>query len=244
MEGFDPFSRWDTRAAERYVNRQRGDEQDATTFLAKLAGKGKALEFAIGTGRIGIPLKQQGITVHGIEGSPHMVEQLHTQPDGENIHTIVGDMSVTLMNEQYDLVYLVYNTIFNLLTEDDQIRCFENAARHLTDTGHFVVETAMPHTWMEPGKSDYVKAEYIGTDKVMLDVARFDPATQLFEENHVTLTETGIQMNPIVCRVISPGEMDLMARIANLRLVNRFSDWKESTFNSNSVMHVSVYGHR
>ena len=117
-----------------------------------------------------------------------------------------------------DVLELVFNTIFTLLTADEQIRCFENAARHLTPDGYFVVETALPHVWISPDKSDYVHTEYVGKEKVILDVARYDPVTQLLEENHVQFSAQGIIMAPIVCRLITPGEMDLMARIAGMRL--------------------------
>ena len=241
MKDFDPIKSWGADAAKTYATHQRGDESDAAEFLASYADGQNALEFAIGTGRIGIPLQEKGVAVSGIEGSPKMVAQLHSHPTGKEIPALIGDMSKVSTCETYKVVYLVYNTIFNLLTADDQIRCFENAARHMAKDGYFIVETALPHTWIEPGKSDYVKAEHVEGKEVWLDVARYDPVTQLFEENHVRLTENGIQMNPIVCRLITPGEMDLMARIAGLKLVDRFSDWKRSTFDSNSTMHVSVY---
>jgi len=244
MEDYDPLSSWDADAAERYVNHLRGDEDDAVAFLSKMAGQGKVLELAIGTGRIAIPLKEKGVHVDGIEGSADMVAKLHAHPAGESIEVVVGNMATASMNSKYKLVYLVYNTIFNLLTADSQIRCFENAARHLTQDGRFVVETAVPHAWIENGKSDYVKAEYIGVKEVVLDVARYDPATQIFEENHVTLTENGNRMNPIVCRLITPGEMDLMARIAGLQLIERLGNWRGSVFDVNSIAHVSVYGHQ
>jgi len=241
MEDFDPITKWDTSTADRYVNHLRGDEEDAVNFLANYSANGKALEFAIGTGRIAIPLAKIGCTVEGIDGSPEMIAHLKADPTGKTIHAIVGDMSTTSMGSRYRLVYLVYNTIFNLLTVDDQIHCFENAFHHLSVEGHFIVETAVPHVWIEPGKSDYVKAEKVTPNEVGLDVARYDPATQIFEENHVTLTESGIKMNPMMHRLITPGEMDLMARIAGLRLVDRFGDWKRSEFNTDSIAHISVY---
>ena len=139
-------------------------------------------------------------------------------------------------------MYLVFNTLFNLLTADDQIRCFENAARHLVADGYFVVETAVPHAWITPGKSDYVQAEQVGMDTVWLDVARYDPVTQLLEESHVCLAASGITLNPIVCRLITPGEMDLMARIAGLRLIERFATWERTVFDAHSRAHISVYG--
>lgn len=242
MKNFDPIAHWDRTVALRYEQHLRGDEQEAVDFLSSYAEGGAALEFAIGTGRIGIPLKESGIQVDGIESSPQMVERLQADPAGEGIAVTIGDMSVVSTNKQYKLVYLVYNTIFNLLTEDDQIHCFENAARHLTSDGHFIVETAVPHAWIEAGKSDYVHAEYVGATEVGFDVARYDAATQLLEENHVHLSENGIRMVPIVARLITPGEMDLMARIAGLRLIDRYSNWQRTTFDASSLAHISVYG--
>jgi len=180
--------------------------------------------------------------VDGIELSPHMVEQLRAKPQGKNLHVIIGDMSKATTDRQHPLVYLVFNTIFNLLTEDDQIRCFQNAARHLTPHGRFIVETALPQAWIPPGQSDYVHAEYVARDAVGLDVARYDPVTQLLEENHIQFTEQGITMSPIVARLITPGEMDLMARMAGLRLIERFANWQRTPFDIHSRAHVSVYG--
>lgn len=242
MKDFDPATSFGSDVAAHYDDHQRGDEEDAAAFLAEFAKDGSALEFAIGTGRIALPLAAKGIQVDGIELSPQMIEQLRTKPGGQDIHVIIGDMSRATTNRQYPLVYLVFNTIFNLLTADDQIRCFENAARHLTPNGHFIVETALPHAWMPPDKPDYVHAEYVGKETVVLDVAQYDPVTQLLEENHVQFTAQGITMSPIVCRLITPGEMDLMARIAGMRLIQRFSNWQRTAFDINSKAHVSIYG--
>ena len=242
MKDFDPAKSFGPDAAAHYDDDKRGDEESAALFLAEFAIDGTALEFAIGTGRIAPPLTAQGVRVDGIELSPHMVEKLRAKPEGRNINVIVGDMSSATTDRQYPLVYLVYNTIFNLLTADDQIHCFENAARHLTKDGVFVVETALPHVWISPNKPDYVHAEYVGKETVGLDVARYDPVTQLLEENHVQFTSQGMSMSPIVCRLITPGEMDLMARIAGMRLIQRFANWERSAFDISSKMHVSVYG--
>lgn len=242
MEGFDPAASFGPDVAAHYDDRPRGDEEAAATFLATLAQGRRVLEFAIGTGRIALPLLAHGLQVDGIELSPHMVARLKAKPGAHHINVTIGDMSRATTGAHYGLVYLVFNTIFNLLTAEDQIRCFENAARHLTPEGRFVVETAVPHAWIAPGKADYVHAEHVGTDAVMLDVARYDPVTQLLEENHVRLTERGITMTPIVCRLITPGEMDLMARIAGLRLIERFATWQRTVFDAQSTAHISVYG--
>jgi len=242
MKDFDPATSFGSDIAAHYDEYKRGDEEGAATFLAEYAKGGSALEFAIDTGRIAIPLALKGVQVDGIELSPDMVEQLRAKPEGKNLNVIIGDMSRATTNRRYPFVYLVFNTIFNLLTADDQIHCFENASRHLTPDGHFIVETALPHAWISPDKSDYVYAEYVGKETVGLDVARYDPVTQLLEENHVRFTAQGITMSPIVCRLITPGEMDLMARIAGMRLIQRFANWQRTAFDINSKAHISVYG--
>ncbi len=242
MNDFDPATSFGPEVAKRYDDDKRGDEEDAAAFLAEFAKEGSALEFAIGTGRIAIPLAAKGVQVDGIELSPHMVEQLRTKPEAQNIHVIIGDMCSATTGRKYPLVYLVFNTIFNLLTADDQIRCFENAVRHLAPDGYFVVETALPHAWIYPDRSDYVHTEHAGKDTVTLDVARYDPVTQLLEENHVQIGPQGISMSPIVCRLITPGEMDLMARMAGMRLIQRVANWRRTAFDINSKAHISVYG--
>lgn len=242
MQGFRPDSSFGPDVAASYDNLLRGDEEAAAIFLSELAGKRPALEFAIGTGRIALPLAARGVPVDGIELSPHMIERLRARPGGQHINVITGDMSSETTGRRYGLVYLVFNTIFNLLTAEDQIRCFQNAARHLEPDGCFVVETALPHAWIAPDQTDYVRAEKVGIDMVQFDVARYDPVTQLFEENHVSITPDGIKMMPIACRLITPGEMDLMARIAGMRLLQRFANWERSKFDANSKAHVSVYG--
>ena len=241
MKAFEPASSFGSDIAARYDEHLRGDEEAAVEFLWKLADHRRALEFAIGTGRIALPLAARGIAVDGIELSPHMVERLRAKPGGDRIEIVAGDMSLVSTGRRYGLVYLVFNTIFNLLTADDQIRCFANAARHLADDGRFVVEAALPHTWIPSGQPDYVHAERVDLDAVVLDVARYDPVTQLLEENHVRISPEGITMTPIVCRLITPSEMDLMARMAGLRLVERFANWQRTPFDAQSTAHISLY---
>jgi SAM-dependent methyltransferase len=241
MDGFDPAESFGRDVAARYDDYQRVDEREAAAFLADLTSGGSALEFAIGTGRIALPLVAFGVTVDGIELSPDMVDRLRAKPGGAALKVTIGDMSQVATGRRYGLVYLVFNTIFNLLTANAQIRCFENAARHLADDGRFVVETAVPSAWITPERPHYVHAERVGMNEVMLDVARYDPVSQLLEENHVRLAPSGITMSPIVCRLITPGEMDLMARIAGLRLAERFANWQRDHFCADSRAHVSIY---
>jgi SAM-dependent methyltransferase len=242
MQDFRADSSFGPDVAASYDDSPRGDEEAAAIFLSEIAGERPALEFAIGTGRIALPLAASGVPVDGIELSPHMAERLRDKPGGQQINVTMGDMSSVATGKRYGLVYLVFNTIFNLLTAEYQIRCFQNAARHLDPDGKFVVETALPHAWIAPDQTDYVHAEHVAMDVVRLDVAHYDPVTQLLEENHITITPDGVKMRPIVCRLITPGEMDLMARIAGLHLIQRYANWQRSAFDINSKAHVSVYG--
>lgn len=241
MEGFDPATSFGPDVAQRYDDHLRGDETETVDFLAKLAGSGPALELAVGTGRIALPLFERGIRVDGIELSPSMVARLHEKPGGAALNVAMGDMSQVAMPDTYPLVYLVFNTIYNLLTQDDQVRCFENVARHLTADGVFVVEAGVPSAWVRGSR--YVDVERVAKDEVVLDVHSYDPVTQVLDESHVHLTNDGVRLGPISCRLIWPSEMDLMARIAGLRLVDRWGGWRQEPFTAASERHVSVYAH-
>jgi SAM-dependent methyltransferase len=231
--------------AARYDDALRGDEQACVAFLAQLAGGpggGPALELAIGTGRIALPLAAQGIPVHGVDISPAMVARLRGKPGGDQIPVVIGDFADVPVPGRFRLVYVVYNTLFNLLTQDDQVRCFENVAAHLADDGAFVVEAFVPAYLHRLRDDQYVDAEAVGVDKVRLDVARHDPVTQRLSESHVTLTAEGIRLHPIVTRYAWPSELDLMARLAGLRLRDRWAGWEREPFTAASRAHVSVYG--
>jgi len=239
MEGFTPQGSFGPEVAARYDDVPRGDEDAAVAFLADAAGGRPALELAIGTGRIGLPLASAGVPVDGIELSAAMVERLRAKPGGAELDVVVGDMASAGTGRRYGLVYLVYNTIFNLLTQDEQVACFANAARHLDDDGVFVVEAAVPSAWT--GEASGVRAERVRADEVLLDVSRYDPATQLLEENHVRLSGDGVRFGPIACRLAWPSELDLMARLAGLRLAARWGGWHRQPYTGRDL-HVTVYG--
>jgi len=239
MDGFDPARSFGPEVAAHYDDVLRGDEDETVEFLAQQAGVGPALELAIGTGRIALPLSQRGIRVAGIELSADMVARLRDKPGGAALDVVLGDMAGATAPGTYPLVYLVFNTIYNLLTQDDQVRCFQNAARHLTDDGVFVVEAGVPSAWVRG--SQFVNVEQVSNDQVVLDVNRYDPVTQILDENHVTLTNAGVRLGPISCRLIWPSELDLMARIAGLRRVERWGGWRREPFTAASERHVSVY---
>ena len=228
--------------AETYRDVQRGDEIEAVTFLERLAGHGPALELAIGAGRIALPLAARGIRVDGIDISPAMIAQLRAKPGGAEISVTVGDFADVHAPDAYRLIFVVWNSLFNLLTQDDQVRCFQNVANHLIDEGSFVVEAYVPSFLYRLRNNQYVDAETIRVDEVRLDVLRHDMATQMIEESHVSLSPAGVRLNPVVQRYAWPSELDLMARIAGLRLKDRWGGWNREPFNSASDKHVSVYG--
>jgi SAM-dependent methyltransferase len=242
MRGFDPRTSFGPDVAASYDDRPRGDEAATVALLEQLAHGGSALELAIGTGRIALPLAARGVPVEGIEQSPAMVARLRAKPGGDRVPVTLGDMAGASTGRHHRLVYLVYNTLFNLITQDDQVRCFQNAARHLTGDGVFLVEVLLPSA-LHPRDGQYVDAERLEADLVTLDAGRYDPVTQLLEECHVELGPAGTRIDPIVQRLAWPGEMDLMARLAGLRLHDRWGGWEREPFDARSTRHVSVYGH-
>jgi SAM-dependent methyltransferase len=239
MDGFDPTSSFGPDVAARYDDHLRGDEDAAADLLAGLAGDGRALELAIGTGRIAVPLMDRGVEVDGIEQSQAMTDRLLTKrPD---TRVVIGDMArAAAPRSGYRLVFLVYNTIGNLLTQDDQVRCFENAARHLTGEGVFALECRVPTAPTRPDQR-FIEVEQLELDQVELGVSRYDPVTQILDVNHVHLGVDGLVFSPIRLRLAYPPEFDLMAHIAGLRLRDRWGGWNDEPFTAASWRHVSVY---
>ena len=242
MKGYEPVMSFGEEVARTCRDVQRGNEVSAVAVLEQLAGSGPALELAIGTGRIALPLAARGLRVDGIDISPAMVDQLRAQPGGDQLSVTIGDFADVPVTGAYRLIFVVWNTFFNLLSQEEQVRCFENVAAHLTDEGSFVIEAYVPTFLYQLRNHQYVDAEAIEVDEVRLDLLRHDAATQMLEESHVTLSPAGIRLNPVVQRYAWPCELDLMARIAGLRLKERWGGWEREPFNSSSSAHVSVYG--
>jgi len=242
MQDYRPQDSFDEATAEIYDADLRGDESATVDFLAGLAAGGRALELAIGTGRIAIPLAGKGVAVDGIDFSEPMLARLRAKPGGERIRVSIGDFAEVDVEGSYRLIYLVFNTLFNLLSQDAQVRCFCNVARHLSGDGVFVVEAFTPGYLYRLRDGQYVDAEDIRARQVTLDVGRHDPVSQTLAESHVVLTpDGGVRLYPIVTRYAWPSELDLMARIAGLRLRERWGDWRRAAFTADSRLHVSVY---
>jgi SAM-dependent methyltransferase len=215
--------------------------QTTAAFLAELAGAGNALELGVGTGRVALPLAERGVAVHGIDVSEAMLARLRDKPGGADLPVTVGDFADVAVDGHFKLIYVVFNTFFGLLSQEEQVRCFANVARHLLPEGHFVIESFVPDpTLFDRGQR--VSATRVETDRVQLDATRHDPVEQRVTTQHVHIGTEGIMLLPVQLRYAWPSELDLMARLAGLRLVHRFGGWQGEPFTAASPEHVSVYG--
>jgi SAM-dependent methyltransferase len=213
----------------------------AVDTLAELAGDGGALEFAIGTGRIALPLAERGVRVAGIDNSEAMLARLREKPGAERIEAMVGDMAATRVDGEFSLVYLVFNTIFNLTTQDGQVACFENAAAHLRSGGRFVIEARVPELQRLPLGQTVLPWR---ADPGGMSFYVYDVVTQRLSGRHYYLEDGRIQPSPIEMRYVWPAELDLMARLAGMRLEHRWAGWGREPFTGLSPSHVSVYERR
>jgi SAM-dependent methyltransferase len=235
---------WNTDVARAYDTPGTGMfapevVEPAVDRLVELAGDGPVLEFAIGTGRVAVPLSRRGVSVTGVEMSRPMLEVLRTKADEAAIPVVVGDMSITTAPGDYTLVYLVYNTISNLLTQAGQVACFRNAARHLRPGGRFVIELEVPGLRrLPPGQDAVVFANEPG----YLGVDTYDILNQHLVSHHVRFGDgTGAHLWRSPHRYIWPAELDLMAQLAGFHLETRSADWAGTPFTAESTSHVSVY---
>jgi SAM-dependent methyltransferase len=212
--------------------------QPVVELLAELAEHGRALEFGIGTGRIALPLAGRGVPVVGIDNSEAMVARLRAKPGGDDIDVTIGDFATTRGDGEFSLVYLVFNTIFNLVTQDEQVACFQNAAAHLQSGGRFVIETGVPDLQSLPLGQTIIPFR---ADPEGISVDVYDVVTQRFSSQHYVFTEDGVHAFPVELRYAWPSELDLMARLAGLTLQNRWAGWQREPFTNLSRAHVSVY---
>jgi SAM-dependent methyltransferase len=241
VKDYEPIMSFGEDVAKTYDDEPRGDEDAAVAFLEKQAGGGPALELAVGTGRIALPLAARGIRVDGVDISAAMVERLRAKAGGDRISVTIGDFADVPVPGTYRLIYVVFNTLFNLLSQEEQVRCFENVAAHLTDDGSFVIEAGSPAFLYGLRDDQHVDAESVEVDVVRLDVLRHDPAKQMLDESHVSISSTGVRLDPVVQRYAWPAELDLMGRIAGLRLKERWDGWEREPFSGRGNV-VSVYG--
>jgi SAM-dependent methyltransferase len=241
MANYNPTT-YGERIASLYDELYSDYDPAAIELLAELAQGGRALELAIGTGRIAIPLQAKGVPVAGIDASEAMVARLRAKPEGAGIPVTMGNFADVSVDEKFDLIYIVFNTFYALLAQEEQIRCFANVATHLKPGGHFLIEAFVP----DLGRFDRgqrVSVVNLGSERVQLDASQHDFAKQLVHSRHILISEEGIRLFPVRLRYVWPSEMDLMARLAGLALAERWGGWRREPFTSASGSHISIYRH-
>jgi len=241
-----PENHFGERVAARY------DESSAEMFdpafvepvvdlLAGLAGNGAALELGIGTGRIAVPLAARGVRVHGIDLSEEMVARLRAKPGAESIGVTIGDFATTTVGATFSVAYLVFNTIMNLTTQDEQVACFRNVAAHLEPGGCFVIEVMVPQLRRLPPGDTFqpfsVTPRHVGIDE-------YDVVSQGLVSHHYFVAEGDVEVHSMPFRYVWPAELDLMARLAGMTLRDRFGGWRGERFTAESTSHVSIWEKR
>jgi SAM-dependent methyltransferase len=241
-----PKNYFGERVAERY-DETSADMFDpakvdpVVEFLAELASDGSALELGIGTGRIAVPLAQRGIRVHGIDLSEAMVSQLRRKPGADRIGVTIGDFARATVEERFSVAYLVFNTIMNLTSQDEQVACFRNVAAHLRPGGCFVIEVGIPDLQrLPPGET--VRAFTVTPERLGFD--EYEIATQGLISHHYWIEDGELEVFAAPFRYVWPAELDLMARLAGMSLRERWSGWNREPFTSDSRQHVSVWEKR
>jgi len=244
MKGYEPET-YGERIAARYDDLYAElDPTDAVEAIARLAGgRGPVLELAIGTGRIALPLAERGVEVHGVDVSEAMVARLRSKAGGAEIPVTMGNFADVPVEGRYAVVFVAFNTFFGLTTQDEQVRCFENVAAHLAEEGVFALEVFVPDV-TRFDRNQRVSATTVELDEVQLEATSYDPVGQRSTSQHVFLSSRGVELYPVVVRFAWPAELDLMARLAGLRLCERWGGWDGRPFTAESGHHVSIYGRR
>jgi SAM-dependent methyltransferase len=238
MRDHDPATYGDRIAAEYDEWAEPHLQTDATIErLAELAGAGPVLELGIGTGRVTVPLAERGLEVHGIEASEKMVERLREKPGGDRVQVTIGDIAHTDVQGEFSLILAIGDTLSMLSSQEQQQRCLERFAGKLAQAGSFVVEGIVRNADPEGA----VRVVSVNEDEVHLIVVKGDPATQAHRSAHVILRADDTRIIPILGRHLPPGELDLMAALAGLRLRERWGDWEQRLFTGQSRRHVSIY---
>jgi SAM-dependent methyltransferase len=216
------------------------DTDGTVARLAELAGSGPVLELGIGTGRVALPLFEYGIAVHGIDASVAIVEKMRTKPGGDQIPVTIGDFSDVPVSGRFSLIFVVASTLYQLQSQEAQLRCFENVARHLEPGGLFVVDGFVLDAAQFPGNQG-MRIAAMDSDLLEVQFMQLDPAEQRLVCQRVAFTERGIRLVPIPFRYAWPSELDLMAKLAGLQLRERGGGWRGEPFTAASRHHVSIY---
>lgn len=240
MKGYEPDTFGKLHADQYDELHNPGTTEEAVALLGDLAGKGRTLELAIGTGRVALPLAKQGVEISGFDASTEMIAKLKEKPGGEDIPTFVADMANFELGERFDFAFLIFNTIYNLTTQQDQVSCFQSTAKHLNPRGKFLVEAFMPNRETFENHQA-VRTKHVSFDSVWLEAVKHDPLTQNLNYQRIKISPEGTQLSPLPMRYIWPSELDLMAQLAGMKLIDRWGSWQRAPFTSDSQMHVSLY---
>lgn len=240
MRGYGPATFGELNADDYDALHDPGTTDAAVELIAEIAGDGAVLELAVGTGRVALPLARRGLNIAGIDASPEMVAKLREKPGGAAIPVTIGDFADVGVVGPFDHVFLIYNTLFNLLSQDDQVRCFQNVADRLNDNGTFLIEAFVPDL-SEYRNGQAVRTRLLDMHSVTLEAGRHDPVRQLVEVQRIRITNEGMRLVPLPLRYAWPAEIDLMAKLAGLERRHRWGGWDRSPFTADSRMHISVY---
>lgn len=242
MADFDPTVYGASGIADEYDDLYAGylETDEAVECLFRLAGGGAVLELGIGTGRLALPLVERGLEVHGVDGSAEMVSKLREKPGGDRVPVVVADFARADAGRRFALVVLAFNTIFALPTQQAQVRCFANAARHLVPAGRFVIEAWVPDVGAFR-HNRLVRSRITRPDKISIETAELDPVEQTMRTTQAVFSDGSVRLYPANHRYAWPAELDLMAQMAGLHREERWADWKGSPFTAESRSHVTVY---
>ncbi len=222
------------------VEHDPGTTSESIDLLWDIAANGKTLELAIGTGRLALPLKLRGLDICGIDASSEMLAKLQEKPGGETIPVVVGNMADVDIEGSFDFVFLAFNTLFNLRSQNEQIRCLVNAAAKLNPGGKFLLEMVVPDIARYSGEQN-MQALHVDMQSALVEAAVHDPVAQTVEFQRIRITQDGVRLRPFPMRYVWPSELDLMAQLAGMTRVARWGGWHRQPFTRDSTMHVSLY---
>lgn len=240
MKEFGPATFGQLNADEYDALHNPGTTEESVALIADLAGPGNILELAIGTGRMALPLAARGLDVSGFDASAEMLDILKSKPGGADIPTWVANMASFDLGQQFDFAFLVFNTLYNLTSQQDQVSCFQHVAKHLKPGGKFLVEAFMPSR--ETFEQDQaVRTKFVGYDRVWLEAVQHDAVKQSLNYQRIRIDKNGTELKPLPMRYVWPSELDLMAQLAGLSPVARWGGWQKQPLTSSSSFYVIVY---
>jgi SAM-dependent methyltransferase len=234
-------STYGDRIADQYDAMHPPIDQTAIDLLAELAAGGPVLELGIGTGRIALPLASRGLKVQGVDASEAMIARLRAKPGGNDVPVTIADFRDFDLGEKFALIFVAFNTIFALQSQEDQVQCFRTVARHLRSGGCFLIEAFVPDL-ARFDRDQRASVRSLDPDWAMLELSRHDPVAQRVDSQLVHVSSRGMQLYPVRLRYAWPSELDLMARLAGLTLLHRWANWRRDAFGAASAFHVSLYG--